>query len=64
MKTSTKSVHSLIKDVVNSPESPDDLAEDEQQFYRAIQKDLKNLERIPKNSTIKNIMDYSRLLKF
>lgn len=62
IKTSTQSVHSLIKEVVSPLESSEELGDDDLDFYNSIQKDLTKLEQKPKDALIENILHYSRFL--
>ncbi|MBC7744549.1 MAG: hypothetical protein H7096_05550 [Flavobacterium sp.] len=58
IKTSTQSVHPLIKETV----FPDELGEDELKFYSSIKHDLEKLKLKPKNSIIDYLLYYSRSL--
>ena len=62
IKTSTKNTHSLPEEMVTLSETSNDLGEDELAFYSAIQKDLKNIEMMPSDSSIEKILKHSRSL--
>lgn len=61
IKTYTRNSDSLQSEAVENSEHAEDLGEEEQGFYSSIRKGLNQIELSPNQTSIDNILNYSKL---